>query len=261
MDNLKIILDRTIFEIGGGELLDWSVHDSSYLVKVSPQSTGTANNLNTYTSKMLNKIFAARALSLALIHQHYGFDEGVTISVKSIDVTPLEAIETRASHEIAFEITNQKKNRIDSVRSTITTSLSKEHYSVEFEFGILPQSMERFVRSSRNFNDYKDISISPAEGVTENHAEYSFRHIPGESDRLIDGKRMDHIPAISLIEIVLSNIEHRYKLSISSIEVKFYRYTDPRLPFEFHINPTLAHAQIIQDETIVAEILLDTGAS
>jgi hypothetical protein len=92
---------------------------------------------------------------------------------------------------------------------------------------------------------------SDLETVGDNH----FKYYPSEDDRLSDGRRVDHVPALTLIDIALcvdgmTDEEPVY----SNVSAEFLNYTDPRLEFEI-VRKDRGVMEFVQNDQVVATVV------
>ena len=122
-------------------------------------------------------------------------------------------------------------------------------------------SVDRFIRLSRNFSNFAEVAVERQFGLVTDNGFNQFIYSPAEIDRLVDGKRVDHIPAIRLIDIILSSLVKPHASNFIHVTMEFYRYIDPRRVFEFHIDPLEYQVTILQDESLVAVMNLKDGVN
>jgi hypothetical protein len=145
-------------------------------------------------------------------------------AVHSIDVV------NEFNLSLRFEVVTKRKDKITALRSILVTKYGVEARTTTTSFNVLPPSLANFVRRARQFVDFSEVKISRDKSQLETVAGNHFKYYPAEADRLSDGRRVDHVPALTLIDIALS-VDTEKALD-SNISAEFLNYTDPRIPFE-----------------------------
>ena len=204
---------------------------------------------------VLNELAISHRLSLLYGRAKYGLPEDFAFAIKSIEsVVHNIVVVDQYDLSLRFEILNRRKDIITALRSILTTKHGDEARTTTTSFNILPPSLANFVRRSRQFQNFSAVKISRdkshLETITDNH----LRYYPSEDDRLSDGKRVDHVPALTLIHIALSvnGMAHDH----SNIAAEFLNYTDPRLPFDIVQRKDLSAVEFVQNGETVALVEL-----
>lgn len=204
---------------------------------------------------VLNELAVSHRLSLLVGRDKYRLPEDFAFAIKSIE-SVVHNIDVVDQYDVSlrFEIITRRKDIITALRSTLVTNYGVEARITTTSFNVLPPSLANFVRRSRQFLNFADVKInrdSPhLETVTDNH----FRYYPSEDDRLSDGRRVDHVPALTLIDIALSvnNEEAAY----SNVSAEFLNYTDPRLAFDIVQKKDRSSVEFVQNGQSVAIVAL-----
>jgi hypothetical protein len=200
---------------------------------------------------VLNELAISHRLSLLVGRAKYGLPEEFAFAIKSVE-SAVHNIDSVDEYDLSlrFEIVTKRKDTITALRSTLVTKHGFEARITTTLFNVLPPSLANFVRRERHFLDFSDVKItrdnSYLETITDNH----FKYYPSEDDRLSDGRRVDHVPALTLIDIALSvNTKHALD---STVSAEFLNYTDPRIPFDIvHKNDHTA-TDFVQNDQLVA---------
>ncbi|NVN10074.1 hypothetical protein [Nguyenibacter vanlangensis] len=205
---------------------------------------------------MVNEIAVGRYVCLALIREKFALAGDAVITVKSI-VTERQRGECRQGEHHSYsgsaEVSESKGARVDGVRASLVHSHNGEVRRVHFHFGVLTPSAARFIRKSRGFEDAENIRLERQLGHSRSIDLHNVEYLPGEADRIVDGTRMDHIPALHLIDIMVSLSNQSTKTDVDNMTAVFHRYVDPR--YAFHIitsdDGTIA---VSQDQSTVSHI-------
>ncbi|WP_157915378.1 hypothetical protein [Burkholderia ubonensis] len=168
-----------------------------------------------------------------------------------------ETIDAVDGYQVSLhvELTREPNERVATLRSTLVARSGTEARSVVTLFNVLPPSLVSFVRRTRKFLDYANVRIDRAVPQLSALADGHFRYFPSEGDRLSDGARVDHVPALTMIDIALSVGTARNPGALDAdISAQFLSYADPRQPFD--IVPGDAHGVVafMQNDQRVAEI-------
>jgi hypothetical protein len=209
---------------------------------------------------VLDELAISHRLSLMVGRAKYGLPEDFSFAIKSIE-SVVHNIDVVDQYDLAlrFEVITRRKDIVTALRSILTTKHGVEARTTTTSFNVLPPSLSNFVRRSRQFLDFSEVKISRdkahLEAITENH----LRYYPSEDDRLSDGKRVDHVPALTLIDIALSvnGTAHDH----SNIAAEFLNYTDPRISFDIIQRKDLSAVEFVQNGQTVALVELTACAN
>jgi len=204
---------------------------------------------------VLDELAISHRLSLMVGRAKYGLPEDFAFAIKSIEsVVHTNPVIHEYDLSLRFEVITKRKDIITALRSILTTKHGVEARTTTTSFNVLPPSLANFVRRSRQFLNFSEVKISRdkshLETITDNH----LRYYPSEDDRLSDGKRVDHVPALTLIDIALSinGTAHDH----SNIAAEFLNYTDPRIPFDIVQRKDLSAVEFVQNGETVALVEL-----
>jgi hypothetical protein len=199
----------------------------------------------------LNELAISHRLSLLVGRAKYGLPEDFAFAIKSVEsvVHSIDAVD-EYDLSLRFEIITRRKDTITALRSTLVTKHGVEARVTTTSFNVLPPSLANFVRRSRQFMDFSDVKISRDKSHLETVADNHFKYYPSEDDRLSDGRRVDHVPALTLIDIALS-VNTNGALD-SNISADFLNYTDPRLPFDIVQKIDHGSTEFTQNDQLVA---------
>ena len=198
-------------------------------------------------------------MSLLFGRAKYGLPDDFSFAIKSIE-SVVHNVDVVDEHDLSlrFEVINRRKDIITALRSILTTKCGDEARTTTTSFNVLPPSLANFVRRSRQFQNFSEVKISRDKSHLETIADKHLRYYPSEGDRLSDGKRVDHVPALTLIDIALSvnGMAHDH----SNIAAEFLNYTDPRIPFDIVERKDLSAVEFVQNGETVALVEL-TGCA
>lgn len=209
-------------------------------------------------ASLLNELAISHRLSILIGRSKHKISDDFSLAIKSIDCAtmptePVDGYHYALHLELTEEIENRKKT------TTLKSIFSKKHGNEILEivtlFNVVQPSLVAFVRRTRKFSDYADVKMDRDDShlvtIDENHIEY----FPSESDRLSDGKRVDHVPALTIIDIALSVGKMKdLDLTRPGLSAKFLSYTDPRQAFDIFQDADHGIVKFIQNDQVVAEI-------
>lgn len=203
---------------------------------------------------VLNELAVSHRLSLLAGRGKYGVPEDFAFAIKSVE-SVVHGIDTDGDYDVSlrFEVVTRRHDTITALRSTLVTKHGGEARMVTTSFNVLPPSLANFVRRARRFLDYADVKMSRDQSCLAAVADGHFRYYPSEEDRLSDGRRVDHVPALTLIDIALSveRMAHREAVC-SNISAEFLNYTDPRLAFDILRKEEDGAIELVQNGQLVA---------
>ncbi|HEY0431977.1 MAG TPA: hypothetical protein VGC61_09160, partial [Pyrinomonadaceae bacterium] len=139
----------------------------------------------------------------------------------------------------------------------LVTNYGDEARITTTSFNVLPPSLANFVRRARQFMDFSDVRISRDQSSFSTVADNHLRYYPSEDDRLSEGRRVDHVPALTLIDIALcvNRMAHQ-GADYSNISAEFLNYTDPRLAFDIVQKKDRSAMEFVQNGQVVATVYL-----
>jgi hypothetical protein len=203
---------------------------------------------------VLNELAVSHRLSLLVGRVKYGLPEDFAFAIKSVEsvVHSIDQVD-EFNVSLRFEVMTRRNETITALRSTLVTEYGGEAHTTTTSFNVLPPSLANFVRRARQFLDFSDVKMSRDKSclstVTDNH----FRYYPAEDDRLSDGRRVDHVPALTLIDIALCVKRMAHPEAVySSISAEFLNYTDPRLAFDILQKKQHSALEFVQNGQLVA---------
>lgn len=207
-------------------------------------------------ASVLNELAISHRLSLLVGRAKYELPEDFAFAIKSVE-SAVHSIDVVHEYDVSlrFEIITRRKDVITALKSTLITKYGVEARTTTTSFNILPPSLTNFVRRSRQFLDFADVKIDRDKSQLETVADNHFRYYPSEDDRLSDGKRVDHVPALTLIDIALSVNNEK---AFSNVSAEFLNYTDPRLPFDIVQKKDRSFVEFVQNSQLVATVELTT---
>lgn len=203
---------------------------------------------------VLNDLAVSHRLSLLVGRGKCRVPEEFAFAIKTVE-TAVHSIDQVDGCDVTlrFAVISKRRDAITALQSTLVTQHGVEANTTTTSFNVLPPSLAHFVRRARNFADFADVKIGRDQSCLSSLADNHFRYLPSEDDRLSDGRRVDHVPALTLIDIaLLVNAMARRGAVASHISAEFLTYTDPRLAFEI-LQKTDRHAlEFVQNGQVAA---------
>ena len=242
---------------GGASLLNYSESDDEIRFQLpSPITDPQAASFRSRAT-VLNELAISHRLSLLVGRHKYELPEDFAVAIKSIE-SVVRSINVIDDYEVSlrFEVITTRRDTITALKSHLTTKHGAEARITTTSFNVLPPSLANFVRRSRQFLDFAGVKMSRDKSyistVTDNH----FKYYPSEDDRLSDGRRVDHVPALTLIDIALSVNGMAHEGVYSNISAEFLNYTDPRLEFDIVQKTDHSAMEFVQYGQLVASASL-----
>ena len=212
---------------------------------------------------LLNELAVSHRLSLLIGRGKYGVPDDFAFAIKSVEssVNSVDALD-EYHLSLRFEVIAKRHGTITALRSTLCTKYGDEARITRTSFNVLPPSLANFVRRARHFVDFSDVKMSRDKSYLTTVAHNHFRYYPSEDDRLSDGRRVDHVPALTLIDIALSaNGMAQQGAVCSNISAEFLNYTDPRLAFDILQKTDPGALEFVQSDKLVATVSMTANAS
>jgi hypothetical protein len=239
---------------GRAGLLKYSESDDEirFLVPAPIRDTETAGFRS--RAPVLNELAFSHRLSLLVGRGKYGLPEDFAFAIKSVE-TAVNSIDLVDGYNVSlrFEVISKRNDTITALRSILVTKCGVEARITTTSFNVLPPSLANFVRRARQFMDFADVKMSRDKSHLSTVADSHFRYYPSEDDRLSDGRRVDHVPALVLIDIALSvNGMAKQGAAYSNISADFLNYTDPRMAFEMLQKKDHSVMEFVQNGQVVA---------
>lgn len=203
---------------------------------------------------VLNELAVSHRLSLLVGRGKYGVPEDFAFAIQSVEAA-VHSIDEVDVYDVAlrFEVMTRRHDTVAALRSTLVTKHGVELRITTTSFKVLPPSLANFVRRARQFLDFAEVKINREQSSLSTVADNHFRYHPSEDDRLSDGRRVDHVPALTLIDIALSvNRMARQGPIHSHISAEFLNYTDPRLAFDIVQQNDRSAIEFVQNGQVVA---------
>ena len=203
---------------------------------------------------MLNDLAISHRLSLHAGRSKYGLPDDFAFAIKSVESVVHAGDEVEGYHvSLRFEITSKRRDTITGLRSTLETRAGAKTRVTNTSFSVMPPALANFVRRGRNYLDFADVKIGRDQSQLSTIGDNHFRYYPAEADRLSDGRRVDHVPALTLIDIALSVNAMINEGDISSnISAEFLNYCDPRQAFDIVEKKDQSALEFVQDGQAVA---------
>jgi len=205
---------------------------------------------------VLNELAVSHRLSMLVGRKKYGVPEDFAFAIKSVE-SVAHNIDVVDEYDVSlrFEVMTRRRDTITALRSTLVTKYGVEARRTITSFNVLPPSLANFVRRARQFLDFSDVKISRDKSSLSTVADNHFRYYPSEDDRLSDGRRVDHVPALILIDIALWVNTMAYHGAVcSNISAEFLNYTDPRQAFDIFQRKDHRALEFVQTDQLVAMV-------
>lgn len=205
-------------------------------------------------ASVLNEFAVSHQLSLLVGRGKYGVPGDFTFAIKTIE-SAVQSIGVVDEYHVSlrFEVMARRHGIITAVRSILITKYFDSLRRTIATFSVIPPSLANFVRRARQFLDFADVKMERDSSYLSTVADDHSRYYPSESDRLSDGKRVDHVPALTLIDIALwvDGMAHEGTFS-SSISAEFLNYVDPRREFDILRKKAHGAVEFVQNGQLVA---------
>lgn len=200
---------------------------------------------------VLNELAISHRLSLLAGRAKYELPDDFAFAIKSV-ASVVHSSDLIRGYDLSlrFEILSKRRDTITALKTTLTTKHGCEARTTTTSFNVLPPALANFVRRGRQFLDFAVVKMSRDNFELSTAGNNHFRYYPSEGDRLSDGKRVDHVPALTLIDIALSLHE---SFVCSNISAEFLNYTDPRIAFDIHKKDRNA-VEFLQNGQVVAMV-------
>jgi hypothetical protein len=230
----EVIVEILNSYYGSTSLLQYSESDDEIRFQVPAPIRDRQTAVFRSRATVLNELAVSHRLSLLVGRGKYGVPEDFSFAIKSVE-TVVHSIDAVDEYDVSlrFEVISKRRDTITALRSTLVTKYGDEARITTTSFNVLPPSLANFVRRSRQFLDFADVKMSREKSYFSIVADNHCRYFPSEDDRLSDGRRVDHVPALTLIDIALfvNRMAHQGAVC-SNVSAEFLNYTDPRLAFD-----------------------------
>lgn len=216
---------------GSTSLLNYSESEDEIQFQLPAPITDRQTASFRSQATVLNELAISHRLSLLLGRTKFGLPEDFSFAITSLE-SFVQSIDAVDGYDLSlhFEVLAKRRDVITGLKSNLVTKYGVESRTTTTSFNVLPPALTNFVRRQRGFMDFSEVKIGGDKSHLENVADNQFRYYPSEEDRLSDGKRVDHVPALTLIDIALW-IDNK-GAAYSRVSAEFLNYTDPRLTLE-----------------------------
>ena len=247
---------------GSASLLKYSESDDEIRFQAPTPIRDAQTAVFRSRATVLNELAVSHRLSLLAGRGKYAVPEGSAFAIKSVE-TVVHSIDAVDGYDVSlrFEVIARRHDTITALRSTLATKYGAEARMTITSFNVLPASLANFVRRARQFQDFSEVKISRDKSSLSTVADNHFRYYPSEDDRLSDGRRVDHVPALVLIDIALfvNSMAHP-GAAYSKIAAEFLNYTDPRLAFDIVQKKDHSAVEFVQNGQPVAIVYITANA-
>src|ERR1043166_4494422 len=201
----QMIVEILNSHYGSSSLLKHSESDDEIHFQLPAPITDKQTAAFRSRASVLNELAISHRLSLLIGRSKYRVPEDFAFAIKSVE-SVLHKIDVSDEYDVSlrFEILTKRRDTITALRSTLVTRHGDEARVTTTSFNVLAPSLAKFVRRGRRFLDFAKVKMSRDKSDLTTVADNHFRYYPSEADRLSDGKRVDHVPALTLIDIALS---------------------------------------------------------
>jgi hypothetical protein len=204
-------------------------------------------------SRALDALAVSHRLSLPAGRAICGVPEDSGFAIKSAET---RSVGGKAGDgclvSLRVEAAINRHGAVTALTSTLVTEDEAEARTTVTAFNVMPASLVSFVRRSRQFLDFAEVRMSRDEPELVAVADDHFEYRASESDRLSDGRRVDHVPALTLIDLAL----HLDGKARQSITADFLSYADPRTAFDILLDPKRSAVEFRQNGRAVASVRL-----
>jgi hypothetical protein len=241
---------------GSTALLKYSESADEIRLQLSAPIRDTQTEVFRSRAPVFNELAVSHRLSLLVGRGKYGVPEDYSFAIKSVETVghPIDLVD-EYNLSIRFEVLTKRRDTITALRSTLVTNYGVEARVTTTSFNVLLPSLVGFVRRTRQFLDFADVKISRDKSSLLTVADGHFKYYPSEDDRLSDGRRVDHVPALTLIDIALFvNRMARQGAVCSNISAEFLNYTDPRMVFDILLKKDHSAVEFVQNGQLVATV-------
>ena len=239
---------------GSTSLLNYSESDDEIRFQVPAPIRDRQTEVFRSRATVLNELAVSHRLSLLVGRGKYRVPEDCAFAIKSVQ-TAVHSIDVVGEYNVSlrFEVISKRHETITALRSTLVTEYGVEARITITSFNVLPPSLANFIRRTRQFLDFADVKMSRNNSYLSTVADNHFRYYPSEDDRLSDGRRVDHVPALTLIDIALfvNRMAHQEAV-YSNISAEFLNYTDPRLAIDIVQKKDHSAMEFVQNGQLVA---------
>lgn len=239
---------------GSTSLLKYSESDDEIRFQVPIPIRDSQTQVFRSQAAVLNELAVSHRLSLLVGRSKYGVSEDCAFAIKSVE-TAVHSIDMVGEYSVSLrsEVISKRHDNITALRSILITEYGVEARITVTLFNVLPPSLANFIRRTRQFLDFADVKMSRDKSYLSTVGNDHFRYYPSEDDRLSDGKRVDHVPALTLIDIALFvNRMAHHGAVYSNISAEFLNYTDPRLAFDIRQKKDHSAVEFVQNSQLVA---------
>lgn len=241
---------------GSTGLLKYSESDDEIRFQLPTPIRDTQAAVFRSRAEVLNELAISHRLSLLVGRGKYGVPEDFAFAIKSVE-SVVHSIDVIDEYNVSlrFEVITKRHDIVTALRSTLVTKYGVEARRTITSFNVLSPSLANFVRRARHFLNFADVKISRDKSYLSTVADNHFRYYPSEDDRLSDGRRVDHVPALVLIDIALcvNRMAHQGAVC-SNISAEFLNYTDPRLEFDILRKKDHSALEFVQNGQLVATV-------
>lgn len=257
----QAILEKSLGLItAGGVFFDVRAYENGFSARFSHAPGDPSRRTYRSQSDWLNQLALAHRLAVPIARDWLDLpsDHGFAISSMQLAIGPKPA---KRGHALAMRLVVERNQRglPVAIQARLWSRQGGALARVEIRFQLVPAALVGFIRRGRDFSDFASSSIDqPRPGLVPDGPRGVIFY-PGESDRLVDGERVDHVPALVLIDRSIDAFAGLSGLgSLGAINASFTRYADPRRPISIELDAKMRlHLQ--QDGEEIARIHVVMG--
>lgn len=223
---------------------------------------------------VLNALAVSHRLSLLASRSTLGLPEDCAFAIRGIEagicdeggkagagVGPASGPASGPACSVALRlaVTARRYGAVTGLKTVLHLDQTGAAWRVTTAFDVLSAALAGFIRRERRFLDFADTAIAGGAARLAQVSQGHFHYIPAESDRISDGRRVDHVPALTIIDIAMLVAGKEGEVPRAALSAEFLRYADPRSPFDIVSND--GEVVFAQDGEDVARIRrCDSGA-
>lgn len=206
-------------------------------------------------SAALQQMALSHRISLTLGRANYKLSDDAVFVIESVATSGHRVVEAGCCNvTLQCDVTSRRRGTITGFRSILSIEHAVHARVTTMCLSVLPPALASFVRRARGFVDCADVEIAAGSSLVRVAAN-RFRYQPSEDDRVSGGRRVDHVPALTLVDIALQVNETAGQWPIEpDLSVQFLHYTDPRIAFEIVQQADRSAMEFLQGGRVVAVV-------
>lgn len=254
----EIVARHLAADYGGAALSDYCESGDEFRFRlparlVDPQAAAFQSR-----DEVLNELSISHGLSVSIGRRRYGLSDETALSMKSLESLARSiSFAPGCDLSMGFEAVTNRRGTVTAFRSTLVTKCGTSARTTSAAFDILPPSLAKFLGRERQFSDCDDAQITADQPGLSAVGEGHFRYCPSDRERVSNGRPLEHVPALTLIDLALIVQSQACPGDAwRNVSAEFLNYTDPRRPFEIRANKGSGAVEFAQDGRPVAIVTL-----